>query len=128
MKLPRLGRLELRVMEIFWELGPASVREIHEAFPPKKRPAYTTIQTTAYRLEEKKALRLVKRVGKAKVFESTLSRAQVQASLIDQVLHAFGGEVKPVIARLVEAGKFTMEDVKEAEQMVRERREKEKWR
>jgi len=122
MKLPRLGRLEFQIMEIFWRLGACSVREVQEAFPGRGRPAYTTVQTTVYRLEEKKALRLVKTIGKAKVFQAAISRAQAQTRLIDDLLHLLGGDVKPVMARLVDSGKLTMDDVKEVEAMVREHR------
>ena len=126
MKLPKLGRLEFQIMELFWKRGACSVREIQEAFPERTRPAYTTVQTTVYRLEEKKALRLVKRVGKAKVFEADISRNQAQTRLIDDLLSLFGGQAKPVMARLVESGKLTMEDVKEVEDMLREHRGKDK--
>ena len=126
MKLPKFGRLEFQIMEVFWKRGACSVREIQEAFPERARPAYTTVQTTVYRLEEKKALRLVKRVGKAKVFEADISRNQAQTRLIDDLLSLFGGQAKPVMARLVESGKLTMEDVKEVEEMLREHRGKDK--
>ena len=126
MKLPKLTRLELQIMDTFWKHGACSVREIQEAFPERKRPAYTTVQTTVYRLEDKKALRLVKRIGKAKVFEAAISRDQAQTRLIDDLLGLFGEQVKPVMARLVESGKFTAEDVKGVEQMLREHRRKDK--
>jgi predicted transcriptional regulator len=126
MKLPKFGRLEFQVMEMFWQRGACSVREIQEAFPEKNRPAYTTVQTTVYRLEEKKALRLVKRIGKAKVFEATISRSDAQTGLIDDLLSLFGGHIKPVIARLVESGKLTADDVKDVEGMLREHRRKDK--
>src|SRR5262245_58832418 len=122
MKLPKFGRLEFQIMEMFWKRGACSVREIQEAFPERARPAYTTVQTTVYRLEEKKALRLVKTIGKAKVFEAAISRDQAQTRMIDDLLSLFGGDVKPVMARLVDSGKFTMDDVKEVEAMVREHR------
>jgi BlaI family transcriptional regulator, penicillinase repressor len=126
MKFPKLTRLELQIMETFWTRGACSVREIQEAFPQRKRPAYTTVQTTVYRLESKKALRLVKLIGKAKVFEAAISRTQAQTRLIDDLLSLFGGDVKPVMARLVDIGKLTVEDVKDAEQMLREHQRKEK--
>src|SRR5262249_14093475 len=122
MKLPRLGRLEFQIMEIFWRLGACSVREVQEAFHGRGRPAYTTVQTTVYRLEEKKALRLVKTIGKAKVFQASISRARAQTRLIDDLLQLFGGDVKPVMARLVDSGKLTMDDVKDVEEMLREHR------
>jgi BlaI family transcriptional regulator, penicillinase repressor len=124
MQLPKLTKLELRIMETFWTRGACSVREIQEAFPERKRPAYTTVQTTVYRLESKKALRLVKTIGKAKVFEAAISRTQAQTRLIDDLLSLFGGNAKPVMARLVDIGKLTMEDMKDVEQMVREHRGK----
>jgi predicted transcriptional regulator len=126
MKLPKLTKLELQIMDTFWKRGACSVREIQEAFPERKRPAYTTVQTTVYRLEGKKALRLVKRIGKAKVFEAAVSRDQAQTRLIDDLLSLFGGEVKPVMARLVESGQFTVDDVRDVEEMLREHRRKEK--
>ena len=126
MKLPHLGRLEFQIMEMFWEKGACSVREIQEAFPGKKRPAYTTVQTTVYRLESKKALRLVKTIGKAKVFEAAISRPQAQTRLIDDLLSLFGGDIKPVMTRLVDNGKLTMEDIKDVEQMLREHRGKDR--
>jgi BlaI family transcriptional regulator, penicillinase repressor len=126
MKLPKFGHLEFQIMEMFWRLGACSVREIQEAFPERKRPAYTTVQTTVYRLEEKKALRCVKTIGKAKVFEAAISRTQAQSRLIDDLLSLFGGQVKPVMARLVESGKLTVDDVKDVEEMLREHRGKDK--
>jgi predicted transcriptional regulator len=126
MTLPKLTKLELQIMETFWTRGACSVREIQEAFPEKKRPAYTTVQTTVYRLETKKALRLVKTIGKAKVFDAAITRDQAQTRLIDDLLSLFGGDVKPVMARLVDSGKLTLEHVKDAEAMVREHRGKEK--
>jgi BlaI family transcriptional regulator, penicillinase repressor len=125
-KHPKLTRLELQMMETFWNRGACSVREIQEAFPERNRPAYTTVQTTVYRLEDKKALRLVKRIGKAKVFEAAISRNQAQTRLIDELLSLFGGQVKPVMARLVESGKLTANDVKDIEEMLREQRVKDK--
>jgi BlaI family penicillinase repressor len=126
MKPPKFGPLEFQIMEMFWKRGVCSVREIQEAFPERTRPAYTTVQTTVYRLEEKKVLRLVKTVGKAKVFEAVISRDQAQTRMIDDLLSLFGGQAKPVMARLVESGKLTMEDVKDVEEMLREHRRKDK--
>jgi BlaI family transcriptional regulator, penicillinase repressor len=126
MKVPKFGRLEFQIMEMFWQRGACSVREIQEAFPEKNRPAYTTVQTTVYRLEEKKALRLVKRIGKAKVFEAAISRGDAQTGLIDDLLSLFGGNIKPVMARLVESGKLTGDDIKDVEGMLREHRRKDK--
>ena len=117
--LPKLTKLELQIMETLWTQGACSVREIHQAFPERKRPAFTTVQTTIYRLEGKKALRLVKRIGNANIFEAAISRDAAQSRLIDDLLNLFGGRTKPVMAHLVESGKLTLDDVKEAENAIR---------
>jgi len=117
---PRLTRLELKIMEALWTHGKASIREIQESFPEKKRPAYTTIQTTVYRLEAKKAVRRVKKVGNFHVFEPSISRSRAQRRLIDDLLALFGGRTQPVMAHLIESGRLTLEDVKEAEKTLRE--------
>jgi len=114
---PKLTRLELQIMEELWTRGQLSIREIQEAF--KKRPAYTTIQTTVYRLEGKKALRRVKKVGNFHVFEAVISRDGAQRRLIGDLLALFGGRAQPVMAGLIESGKLTLEDVKEAEKTLR---------
>jgi predicted transcriptional regulator len=119
MSEPRLSKLELQIMETLWIRGQASIREIQEAFPEKNRPAYTTIQTTVYRLEGKKALRRVKKVGNFHIFEAVISRDGAQRRLIDDLLVLFGGRTQPVIAHLIESGKLTLEDVKEAEKSLR---------
>jgi predicted transcriptional regulator len=123
---PKLARLELQIMEILWNRGPCSIREIQEAFPDRNRPAFTTIQTTAYRMEAKKAVRIAKRVGNANIFEAAVTRRSAENRLIDDLLGMFGGRVKPVIARLVETGKLTLDDVKEAEQAIRRAGEEKK--
>src|SRR6266850_1802426 len=115
----RLTKLELRLMETFWSRGACSVREVQETFPAPGRPAYTTVQTTVYRLERKKALRLVKRISNANIFEAAISRSDAQRRLIDELLNLFGGRTKPVMAHLIGSGKLTLEDVKEAEQALR---------
>jgi predicted transcriptional regulator len=114
-----LTKLELQIMEVLWERGPASVREIQEAFPEKDRPAYTTVQTMVYRLEAKKALRRTKKIGNAHIFEAIVTRTAAQRRLIDELLAFFGGRSQPVVAHLIEAGKLTLEDVQEAEQLLR---------
>jgi BlaI family transcriptional regulator, penicillinase repressor len=119
MSEPKLTRLELRIMEALWTGGARSIREIQETFPRKDRPAYTTIQTTVYRLEGKKALRRVKKVGNFHIFEAALSRDAAQRRLIDELLALFGGRSQPVMARLIESGKLTLEDIKEAERTLR---------
>lgn len=122
---PKLTKLELQIMEVLWTRGACSAREIREAFPEEGRPAFTTVQTTIYRLETKKALRIAKRVGNANIFEAAMTRRAAENRLIDDLLGLFGGRVKPVVARLVESGKLTLEDVKEAEEILRQRGKKE---
>src|ERR1700735_3026018 len=116
---PKLTKLELQVMEALWQKGACSVREIQETFPEPGRPAYTTVQTTVYRLERKKALRLVKRISNANIFEAAISRNDAQRRVIDELLALFGGRGKPVMAHLVESGSLTLDDVKEAEREIR---------
>jgi BlaI family penicillinase repressor len=118
-KLPKLTRLELQIMEALWDYGTSSVREIQERFPEKNRPAYTTVQTMVYRLEAKKAIRRVKKIGNAHLFEALVSRAAAQRRLVDELLGFFGGRSQPLVAHLIESGKLTLEDVKEAERTVR---------
>jgi len=119
MGYPKLTSLELQIMEALWNSGASSVREIQNAFPSKGRPAYTTIQTTVYRLERKGAVRCVKRISNANIFEAAMSRDDAQGRLVDDILGLFGGQVKPVMARLIETGRLTLQDVKEAEQALR---------
>ncbi len=116
---PKLSKLELQIMETLWTRGSASIREIQESFPEKRRPAYTTIQTTVYRLESKKAVRRVKKVGNFHIFEAAVSRDIAQSRLIDDLLALFGGRTQPVMAHLIESGKLTLADVKEAEKTLR---------
>ena len=125
MALPKLTKIELRVMDAMWRLGPASVREIQEALPAKNRPAYTTVQTMVYRLEVKGAVRRVKKIGNAHVFEPAISRESAQRRLIDELLSFFGGKIQPVMAHLVESGRLSLEDVKEAEKTLRRLSQKE---
>jgi BlaI family transcriptional regulator, penicillinase repressor len=119
MRFPKLTALELQIMDAVWNNGPSSVREIQEAFPAKGRPAYTTVQTTVYRLERKGALRCVKRISNANIFEAAMSRDDAQGRLIDDIVGLLGGQAKPVMARLIESGKLTLDDIKEAEQALR---------
>jgi predicted transcriptional regulator len=128
MALPRLTKLELQVMEALWSRGASSVREIQEAFPEKDRPAYTTVQTMVYRLEGKKAIRRLKKIGNAHIFEAAISKNAAQRRLIDDLLSFFGGSPQPVVAHLVETGKLTLDDVQEAEQLIRKLSKKEKPR
>jgi BlaI family transcriptional regulator, penicillinase repressor len=117
-RLPRLSKLEHQIMEALWSRGASSVREILEAFPEKGRPAYTTVQTMVYRLEEKGAIRRTRKIGNAHIFEAVISRASAQRRLIDELLAFFGGSSQPVVAHLIESGSLTLDDVKEAEQML----------
>ena len=123
---PALSKLELRIMEVLWNRDTASIREIQESFPEKQRPAYTTIQTTVYRLEAKNAVRRVKKVGNFHVFEAAVSRDVAQRRLIDDLLALFGGRTQPVMAHLIESGKLTLADVKEAQKTLRKLQRKEK--
>jgi BlaI family penicillinase repressor len=106
-------------MEALWTHGASSVREIQERFPEKHRPAYTTVQTMVYRLEGKKALRRIKKIGNAHIFDAVISRSAAQRRLIDELLSFFGGRTQPVVAHLIESGKLTLEDVQEAERTLR---------
>jgi BlaI family transcriptional regulator, penicillinase repressor len=119
MALPKLTKLELQIMEALWNRGASSIREIQEAFPEKDRPAYTTIQTTVYRLEGKSTVRRVKKISNAHIFEAAISRNAAQRRLIDDLLGLFGGRTQPVMAHLIESGKLTLDDVKEAEKALR---------
>src|SRR5437773_224856 len=120
MSHPKLTKLELQVLEALCQKGACSVREIQETFPESGRPAYTTVQTTVYRLERKKALRCVKRISNANIFEAVISRNDAQRRLIDELLSLFGGgRAKLLMAHLVESGELTLDDVQEAEKALR---------
>jgi predicted transcriptional regulator len=112
-------------MEALWSLGTSSVREIQEYFPAKTRPAYTTVQTMVYRLEAKKAVRRVKKIGNAHIFEALVSRQTAHRRLIDELLAFFGGRIQPVVAHLIDSGKLTLDDVHEAERTLRRLSKKE---
>jgi predicted transcriptional regulator len=122
----KLSKLELQIMEALWTQGACAIREIHEAFPKRGRPAYTTVQTMVYRLEAKEMLRRTKKISNAHIFEAVITRDAAQRRLVDDLLALFGGRAKPVMAHLVESGKLTMEDIKEAEKALRELARKEK--
>lgn len=121
----RLTPLEFQIMTTLWERGKASIREIQEAFPEDGRPAYTTVQTTIYRMEDKNIVRRVRKVGNFHIFEPAVSRNAAQGRLIDDLLALFGGRTQPVMAHLVESGKLTLDDVKEAEKALRKLSKKE---
>ena len=110
-------------MEGLWSLGPCSVREIQESFPAKKRPAYTTVQTTVYRLEVKGALRRIKKISTALIFEAAVSREAAERRLIDELLSLFGGRSRPIVAHLIESGSLTLDDIREAEKALLEKPE-----
>jgi BlaI family transcriptional regulator, penicillinase repressor len=126
--LPKLTKLEHRIMDALWTLGAASIREIQEGFPDADRPAYTTVQTMVYRLEAKKAIRRVKKIGNAHIFEAAITRSAAQRRLIDDLLSFFGGRSQPVMAHLIESGQLTLEDVQQAEQTLRRLAKREKPR
>ena len=126
MNLPRLTKLELQIMESLWGHGASSIREIQESFPERKRPAYTTIQTTVYRMERKKVLQRIRKIGNAHIFEAIVSRHAAQRRLIDELLNLFGGRTQPVMAHLIESGKLTLEEVREAEKALRKLARKDK--
>ena len=119
----KFTRLELQILEALWANGKASIREIQEAFP-EPRPAYTTIQTTVYRLEGKKAVRRVRKIGNAHIFEPLVARDVTRGGLLDEILSFFGGKAQPMMAQLAEAGKLTREDVRELERIIKERDER----
>lgn len=117
MSAPKLSRLELQIMKQLWS-GACSIREIHESFPKRSRPAYTTVQTMVYRLEAKGALKRTKKIGNAHIFEAVISRTSVQTRLLDELLGLFGGRAQPMMAHLIESGRITLADLKEAEKTL----------
>jgi BlaI family penicillinase repressor len=123
--LPKLSKLELKIMEALWTKGPSAVREIQESFPAKRRPAYTTVQTMVYRLEAKNALKRTRKIGNAHIFEAVISQAAAQRRVIDDLLALFGGRAQPLMSHLVESGRLTLADVEEARKALRETSKKE---
>jgi BlaI family penicillinase repressor len=119
--MPRasLTKPELQILEVLWTRGACSIREIHEGISGKTSPAFTTVQTVVYRLEKKKAVRCVKRISKANIFEAAISRDEAHTTVVDELLSLFGGRPKPVMARLVESGRLTLADIKEAEEALK---------
>ncbi len=118
---PRLSKLELRILEALWAQGPISIREMQESFPARQRPAYTTVQTTVYRLEAKHAVRRVRKIGNAHIFEATVARGAAHRRLMDEFLGLFGGRAQPVMAHWIESGQLTLADLEQAEQELRRR-------
>jgi BlaI family transcriptional regulator, penicillinase repressor len=123
---PRFTPLELQIMKILWDQGAVSIREVQEAFPDNDRPAYTTVQTTIYRLEDKKAVQRVRKISNAHIFEAVIPRSSEQNRLIHELLSLFGGKAKFVMAHLVESGQLTLTDVREAEKALRKHSRREK--
>ena len=119
--MPRtsLTKPELQILEVLWTRGACSIREIHDALATRGRPAFTTVQTVVYRLEKKEAVRCVKRISKANIFEASISRAKADSTVVDELLVLLGGRPKPVMARLVESGRLTLADIKEAEEALK---------
>ena len=126
MPLPKLTRLELQIMETLWSEGPSSIRELLEAFPEDERLAYTTVQTVVYRLEAKKAIRRTSKLGKAHVFEAVVSRDSAQHRMIDDLVALFGGRRLPIVTHLIESGKLTPEELREARAALRKATKQEK--
>lgn len=125
MPLLRLAPAELQIMESLWNQGRLSIREIQEAFPESDRPPYTTIQTTVYRLEEKGAVRRVRKIGNAHIFEALISRQEARGGLIEELLRLFGGRTQPVMAHLAESGRLTLDDIRETENLIKDLETKE---
>ena len=128
MVTPKLSKLELRIMEVLWQKGDCCVREVRESFPEEDRPAFSTIQTTLYRMEIKHVVARAKKIGNSLIFTPLISKNAAQRRLIDDLLSLFGGRIQPVVAHLVASGKFTSDDVKEARKLLEELAAKEKSR
>ena len=120
MPSPRLTKLEMQIMDALWTKGALSVREIQESFPEKDRPAYTTVQTMVYRLEGKHAIRRVKKIGNAHIFEAVVSQTAAHGKIIDELLGLFGGRAQPLMSHLIESGRLTLDDIEEARKALRE--------
>jgi BlaI family penicillinase repressor len=118
MAAQKLSRLEYGIMETLWDKKEASIRELQESFPENRRPAYTTIQTTVYRLEAKGSVKRMRKVGNFHIFCAAVTRAAAQTRLIDDLLSMFGGRTQPVMAHLIQSGKLTIEDIREAEALL----------
>ena len=124
MTLPRLSKLELLIMQILWKQGDLSIREVQETFPHRNRPAYTTIQTTVYRLEAKGAVERTRKIGNAHIFKAIASRSEAERRLVDDLLSLFDGRSQPVMSYLIESGSLTLDDIKEAEAALRKAAER----
>ena len=126
MATPKFTKLELQIMQALWDRPTASIREIQETFPERDRPSYTTVQTTVYRLEGKNAVRRVKKISNAHIFAAVVSRDAAQRRFVDDLMGFFGGRIQPVMSHLIESGRLTLDDVKEAERALRKLERKEK--
>jgi BlaI family penicillinase repressor len=115
----KLSKLEMHIMEVLWSRGASCIRDIQDAFPKASRPAYTTIQTTIYRMEDKGAVRRARKIGNAHIFEAVIARGAAQRRLVDELLNLFGGRSEPIMSSLIESGKLTLADVREAEKTLR---------
>ena len=120
MTLPKLSKLELQIMDVLWTKGVSSIREIQEALPGDRTPAYSTVQTMVYRLEDKHALRRAKKISNAHLFEAVISRSSAQRRWVGEFLGLFGGGMKPLMTHLIEAGMLTLDDVQDAERTLRD--------
>lgn len=125
MPTPRLGKVELAIMDVLWRKGAISIREIHEEFP-KNGPAYTSVQTMVYRLETKGAVHRLKKIGNAHIFEAAISRDAARGRLIDDLLALCGGTTQAVMSHLIQSGKLTLDDIKDAQKVLREQLKKER--
>ena len=119
MASPKLTPLELQIMEVLWTKGPSAVRDVQEQFPEDGRPAYTTVQTVLYRLETKKVARRTRKIGNALIFEAVVSRVSAHRRMVDDFLALFGGNAQPMMAHLVQTGQLTLDDVREAERLIK---------
>ncbi len=124
MAAQKLSKLEYSIMEVLWDKKEASIRELQESFPEKRRPAYTTIQTTVYRLEAKGSVKRIRKVGNFHIFSAAVTRAAAQTRLIDDLLSMFGGRTQPVMAHLIQSGKLTLEDIRDAEALLEKLQQK----
>jgi predicted transcriptional regulator len=120
MTVPKLSKLELEIMDVLWTKGVSSIREIQEALPGNRTPAYSTVQTMVYRLENKKAVRRAKKISNAHMFEAVISRSSAQRRWVGEFLGLFGGGMKPLMTHLIETGMLTLDDVQDAERTLRD--------
>jgi BlaI family penicillinase repressor len=123
--IPKLSKLELKVMDVLWRDGASSVRQIRDELTGNGQPAYTTVQTILYRLEEKKAVRRGKKIGNALIFEPIISKSTATRRVVDDLLGLFGGRAQPLVSHLIESGQLTLDDIDEARKTLRELARKE---